>query len=150
MPAVPGPMSLAIGASSFSFWLHHVFCVNLVPRARIEPRPWAVKAWSPNHWTSREVLSLKPTKGIGSLRSRTRGQRLLCGDACSEEGSLKTLEWFQTSGSQEATGTRQSTQQTQMGGGPQGPSGRGWAPVSTWPCRRQCGHIRRPACRHGC
>lgn len=27
-----------------------------------------------------------------------------------------------------------------------GSSGRGWAPVSTWPCRRQCGSIREPAC----
>lgn len=57
----------------------------------------------------------KPTKGIRSVRPTTRGQWLLCSDACSEGGSLKTLEWFQTSGSGEVTGTSQSTQQTQMG-----------------------------------
>ena len=27
---------------------------NLVPQPGIEPRPWAAKAHSPNHWTARE------------------------------------------------------------------------------------------------
>ena len=30
----------------------------LVPQPGIEPRPSAVKAWSPNHWTAREFASL--------------------------------------------------------------------------------------------
>ena len=29
-------------------------CRILVPQPGIEPRPLAVKAWSPNHWTARE------------------------------------------------------------------------------------------------
>ena len=39
------------------FWLCHVACVAceiLAPRQGIEPRPSAVKAWNPNHWTTRE------------------------------------------------------------------------------------------------
>ena len=28
----------------------------LVPQTGIEPGPSAVKAWSPNHWTARELL----------------------------------------------------------------------------------------------
>ena len=39
---------------SFFFWLHHVACGILVPQPGIKPRPSAVRAWSPNHWTSRE------------------------------------------------------------------------------------------------
>ncbi|XP_073653948.1 protein yippee-like 2 isoform X1 [Tursiops truncatus] len=31
-------------------------CRIFVPRSGIEPRPSAVKAWSPNHWTAREFL----------------------------------------------------------------------------------------------
>ena len=30
-------------------WVYHAVCVVLVPWTRIEPRPLAVKAWSPNH-----------------------------------------------------------------------------------------------------
>ena len=30
-------------------------CGILVPRPGIEPGPSAVKAWSPNHWTAREL-----------------------------------------------------------------------------------------------
>ena len=37
------------------FWPHHTGCEILVPRPEIEPRPSAVKAPSPNHWTAREV-----------------------------------------------------------------------------------------------
>ena len=40
------------------FWLCHAACGILVPRAGIEPRPLAVKALSPNHWTSREFPHL--------------------------------------------------------------------------------------------
>ena len=37
-------------------WLCHVACGILVPWPGIEPRPSAVKAQSPNHWTTREFL----------------------------------------------------------------------------------------------
>ena len=36
------------------FWLCRVACGILVPRPGIEPRPMAVKALSPNRWTTRE------------------------------------------------------------------------------------------------
>ena len=42
----------------FNFWLHWVACGILIPQPGIEPMPSAVKAWSPNHWTSREVSQL--------------------------------------------------------------------------------------------
>ena len=32
-------------------------CGILVPQPGIEPRPSAVKAWSPNHWTAKEFPS---------------------------------------------------------------------------------------------
>ena len=32
----------------------HISCVILVAGLRIEPGPSAVKAWSPNHWTTRK------------------------------------------------------------------------------------------------
>ena len=38
----------------FSFWLRLVACGILVPRPEIKPSPSAVKAQSPNHWTSRK------------------------------------------------------------------------------------------------
>ena len=37
------------------FWLHRAAYGILVPPPRIEPAPSAVKAWSPNHWTARDV-----------------------------------------------------------------------------------------------
>ena len=40
--------------STFFFWLHHPACGILAPQPGIEPAPSAVKAGSPNHWTSRE------------------------------------------------------------------------------------------------
>ena len=39
----------------FLFWLHLVTCGILVPQPGIEPVLPAVEAWSPNHWTTREV-----------------------------------------------------------------------------------------------
>ena len=39
----------------FFFWLLWAACGNLVPWPGIEPRPTAVRPWSPKHWTSREV-----------------------------------------------------------------------------------------------
>ena len=38
------------------FWPHHEACRILAPGPGIEPMPSAVEAWSPNHWTTREVL----------------------------------------------------------------------------------------------
>ena len=43
------------------FWPCHSACGISVPILEIEPRPTAVVAWSPNHWTTREspcLLSL--------------------------------------------------------------------------------------------
>ena len=42
----------------FSFWPHHTACDILVPLPETEPVPPAVETWSPNHWTSREVLTM--------------------------------------------------------------------------------------------
>ena len=39
-----------------SFIYFHVACGILVPRPGIESKPLAVKAPSPNHWTTREFL----------------------------------------------------------------------------------------------
>ena len=38
----------------FCFGLHHLACGILVPWPGTEPRPLAVRTWSPNHWTARE------------------------------------------------------------------------------------------------
>ena len=38
----------------FFFWKYCLACEILVPRPGIEPRPLAVRLWSPNHWTARE------------------------------------------------------------------------------------------------
>ena len=40
---------------SLFFWLHHTACGILIPWPGIEPGPLAVKAWSPNHGTTREL-----------------------------------------------------------------------------------------------
>ena len=40
--------------NNFFFWLRHLACGVLVFQPGIEPWPWAVRAWSPNHWTTRE------------------------------------------------------------------------------------------------
>ena len=49
------------------FWLLYV-----VPQPGVEPRPSAVRAWSPNHWTTREVLRtislLLTSVGFGDCR----------------------------------------------------------------------------------
>ena len=37
-----------------SFLPHYMACGILVPQPGIEPRPMAVKAWNPNHWTAME------------------------------------------------------------------------------------------------
>ena len=43
-------------ASFFGGGQHCEACGILVPQPGIEPGPWAVKVWSPNHWTAREFL----------------------------------------------------------------------------------------------
>ena len=43
----------------FFFWPHPVACGVLVPRPGMEPGPPSVEAQSPNHWTAREVLTMK-------------------------------------------------------------------------------------------
>ena len=39
------------------FWPHHLVCRILIPWPGVEPWPVAVKAWSPDPWTTREFLS---------------------------------------------------------------------------------------------
>ena len=47
---------------SFLFvWPHLVECGIIIPRSSIEPA--AVEAWSPNHWTAREVPENKRLRG---------------------------------------------------------------------------------------
>ena len=50
----PGDLEVPI-SFFFSFWLHHGDYGIWVPRPGIKHRPLAVKARSPNHWTSSEV-----------------------------------------------------------------------------------------------
>ena len=42
----------------FFFLPHHLVCEILIPWPGIKPRPSAVEAQSPNHWTARKLLSL--------------------------------------------------------------------------------------------
>ena len=42
----------------FLFWLCHTACDMLVPQPGIEPQPSTVRAWSPNHWTVKEFLTM--------------------------------------------------------------------------------------------
>ena len=41
----------------FFFWSHHSACGIFIPQSEIEPWPMAMKAASPNHWTTREFPS---------------------------------------------------------------------------------------------
>lgn len=41
---------------SFLIWQCHETCEILAPWPRLVPRLLAVKVWSPDHWTSRELL----------------------------------------------------------------------------------------------
>ena len=60
-----------VGFVLFFFWPQHVACRILVPQPGIEPMPPAMEAWSPNHWTAREVprcvLSVKYTPDFKDL-----------------------------------------------------------------------------------
>ena len=57
-------ISVTLSLFFFFFWPRHTACGILVPRPGMEPETPAVEAWSPNHWTSREVpLSLSWVQG---------------------------------------------------------------------------------------
>ena len=58
-PALAGRFSTTAppGKPRFVFFACHVACRILVPRPGIKPRPSAMKAQSPNHWTAREFPS---------------------------------------------------------------------------------------------
>ena len=45
-------LATAFWVNFFCCWLRHVACRILVPQPMIEPRPSAMKARSPNHWTT--------------------------------------------------------------------------------------------------
>ena len=45
------------------FWLHHEACEIVIPWPGIEPRPLAMKAPSPNHWTARKFPVTEDNKG---------------------------------------------------------------------------------------
>ena len=54
-------LTLSLKKKKKRFWPCHSACGISVPILEIEPRPTAVVAWSPNHWTTREspcLLSL--------------------------------------------------------------------------------------------
>ena len=51
-------------------WLHHVGCRILVPRPGIEPGTPVVEAWSPKHWTTREVTG--DIRDVGSIPGSER------------------------------------------------------------------------------
>ena len=51
-----------LGFFFFFFWLPHVPCGILVPRPGIEPAPLAMKAWSPNHCTTRKFPWMTDTQ----------------------------------------------------------------------------------------
>ena len=62
----------------FFFWPRHVACGILVPWPGIKPGPPAVKARSPNHWTTREVptyLTLRPCSNMAFLEKPPPAQR---------------------------------------------------------------------------
>jgi len=40
----------------FLYFFGHRACGILVPQQGIKPMPPAVEAWTPNHWTTREIL----------------------------------------------------------------------------------------------
>ena len=61
----------------FVFWLYCKAYGILVPRSGIEPRPSAVKAWSPNHWTAREFPKTKQFLNQWILHKNSHFQLLL-------------------------------------------------------------------------
>ena len=56
VPELPGKgLDWCFSVISFFLFVHHVTCRILVLQLGTESRSLAVKARSPNHWTSREV-----------------------------------------------------------------------------------------------
>ena len=52
---VSTPECTKLGNTCFFFWPRGTVCGILVPWPGMEPSPPAMAAWSPNHWTTREV-----------------------------------------------------------------------------------------------
>ena len=63
---------------NFFFWPHRPACEILVPQTRIEPRPTAVKAPSPNHWTAREFPISEARVSYPEGRARATVLRQKC------------------------------------------------------------------------
>ena len=61
---VPCGEVFGVGRRLFFFWPYRVSCVMLVPQPGIKPRPLAVEARNPNHWTTRKfcIASFKKEK----------------------------------------------------------------------------------------
>ena len=78
----------------FLFWLCCVVCGILDPQPGIEHRPLAVKAWSPNHWTTREF---PPFSNCGHVMRRAYSleKTLLLGKTeAGEEGGRGWDDWM--------------------------------------------------------
>ena len=74
--------------SFFFFWPHCVPCGILVSQPGIEPTPSAVKARSPNHWTAREFLEIRPLKRWLRQKMRSLGWALIQYDWCPYKNRL--------------------------------------------------------------
>ena len=69
---------LVFSVSGFIYLWCHVACRTLVPQSRIKPRPPAVKAPSPNHWTNQGIpriyfLESSPWASATTLTSKGSG-----------------------------------------------------------------------------
>ena len=53
-------------------WLRCTACGILVPRTRMEPKAWAVKVQSPDHWTTREFPTVFILSSLKIIISQTR------------------------------------------------------------------------------
>ena len=69
----------------YIFWLCHMAYGILVPQLGIEPKPLAVRAWSLNHWTTREFPSRSWFKKPWGKKKK----------AMEREGGLEDFETFQ-------------------------------------------------------
>ena len=73
-------------------WSYLVAYRILVPQPETEPVPWAVKSWSPNHWTAREFLIRDSWFGRFGMKPRQAiSWTLRLGD--SDAGGLKMMLW---------------------------------------------------------
>ena len=69
----------------FVFWLRPVACGILVLRLKVEPRPLAVKAWSPKYWTAGEFLQYTFFGGMKAICFQVEKVRyIVFGDANSQ------------------------------------------------------------------